>query len=465
MSEIIQSGDDGGLAVPCNLDAEMSVLSACIIDDTPDKRWRRKAITSLKAGAFYLPDHRDLFELIREMHESGVDVDSTTLVDHMKRRGIYSESGGYQFLARIIGSIVSVEHVDSYIEIVKRMAGLRMAISTGRRVENLARRPNADPVVIMREASDMLAEGARRLSDGGGRMGGADELDEMTRKILAGQGQNIEMAGAPMLSKASKALVDGSITIVSGDPGDGKTFWMLHNIIEWKEQGITAAAAMLEKKRSFHLNRCRGILAGDGNVADEEYLMKNPDRAHQVSERYRDAIEDLGKSIFVSDEFDTTLPGIANWIDAQADANQVLIIDPISAAQTGANRWIEDRKFMNSVIRTTKRTGCRVILVTHPPSGVKSSIPSLDLICGGATYKQNCDCAIFIRKLEPKKTFQVLQEDQFGSRLPAKVTCNRIAHILKARNGKGGGYKFAMQFNHKTISYSEYGIVMREEKV
>ena len=57
------------------------------------------------------------------------------------------------------------------------------------------------------------------------------------------------------LGDLTHALLPGTVVVLAGDPGAGKTFFILGLLRYWTEHGHDAVAFFLEKNKTFYLRR------------------------------------------------------------------------------------------------------------------------------------------------------------------------------------------------------------------
>lgn len=115
---------------PQNLEAEQSVLGACLID--------REAVAAvsnlLRPEDFYADKHRQLFEAIAAIFNRGEPVDLITVQDELRNRGHLDGVGGLSYLANLINMVPTTANVGQYAAIVEQKAVLRRLQHAARKV-------------------------------------------------------------------------------------------------------------------------------------------------------------------------------------------------------------------------------------------------------------------------------------------------------------------------------------------
>lgn len=263
----------------------------------------------------------------------------------------------------------------------------------------------------------------------------------------------------PILTKATRALIPGKLTCIIGDPGSGKSLWVMEMIVAWTECGIKVCVYELEDAQEDHLARAHAQVAGNSNLTDAEWIEANPDAAREYVRRYQEKLNELARCIFTPPDEQPTLDHIALWIETKAkEGYEIIIVDPITAAKPEKSPWIADCEFVVRVKTIARRHGCRVIVVAHFKKGHKGNGGGLDDIAGGAAWGRLTHTAIWLEVYEGEEVW-VKQKYNY----PAEsVTPNRIAKILKARNGPGRSKRIAFDFQAETLRYQELGIIEKE---
>ena len=112
--------------LPVDLRAEQGVLGSIllkpdVIDDV---------IPILRAEDFFDNANRRLYENVSAMHDGGHKIDSTLLVDRLKKSGDFEAIGGAAYLGEIGQSVPNAAHAIYYANIVREKSTLRSLIDT-----------------------------------------------------------------------------------------------------------------------------------------------------------------------------------------------------------------------------------------------------------------------------------------------------------------------------------------------
>lgn len=148
---------DRGL--PHDLDAEMSVLGACMLS----RRACREVLDILDPAAFYRPAHTVILNAIGRMHAKGEPVDPITLAKHLADSGDLGRLPTPAYLHDLVGHVPTAANAEYYADIVQDRALRRGLIELGTRLAQMGYSPDDDTTDLVETAVTM----ARDLRDRG----------------------------------------------------------------------------------------------------------------------------------------------------------------------------------------------------------------------------------------------------------------------------------------------------------
>ncbi|MCU7516725.1 MAG: replicative DNA helicase, partial [Ignavibacteria bacterium] len=99
---------------PSAPEVEMAVLGAMMIE----KEAVPKGIELLTPEAFYVKQHKLIFEAIQSLFEANEPVDTVTLYEELKKKGQIEEAGGAVYLSRLSQNISSAANIEYHAKIV-----------------------------------------------------------------------------------------------------------------------------------------------------------------------------------------------------------------------------------------------------------------------------------------------------------------------------------------------------------
>jgi KaiC/GvpD/RAD55 family RecA-like ATPase len=270
-----------------------------------------------------------------------------------------------------------------------------------------------------------------------------------------------EFAPAPwkwdILTQLTQSLVPGSVTLLCGEPGAGKTFFLMDAMLGWLELGVSFAAFELEEDREYYKQRALAILEGNASLTDLAWIRNNAKLATEARDRNAHILKALGERIWDSPRQRVSLPQLAKWYEEAAKTARVVVIDPVTAASVPEKRWLADGDFIERVKTIALDTGTSLVLVTHPKIGKRVGAPTLDDMAGGADYPRFTQTVLVIGKRKnTADPVRVVKRSAFGTE-SKDVMANRVLHLRKTRNGRGDGLDIA--FNFDKLQWTEMGVI------
>lgn len=210
------------LLPPQNLDAERSVLGACLISGGETVA---RVMRLLRGGAFYHQAHQVIFDAMKALHGCGEPVDLVTLTDALDREDRLDRVGGTAALMHLLDVVPSAANVESYAGIVAEKAFRREAIRLGTALVTSAR--ETDRAVKTSLLQHITS--AQRLLESGqtGRQARpiADAMDDLILDLEASSDEKPVgiSTGFHDLDRGMGPWEVGWMVILTGRPGMGKT--------------------------------------------------------------------------------------------------------------------------------------------------------------------------------------------------------------------------------------------------
>lgn len=123
-----------GKVPPQNLDAEMSLLGAVLIDDEVIA----DASELVKDKDFYDKRHQLIYGGMIRLYERHKPVDLLTLTDELKKKDQLEEVGGSAYLSELTNYVPTAAHAASYAEIVQQKAVRRRLIKASAEIGEMS---------------------------------------------------------------------------------------------------------------------------------------------------------------------------------------------------------------------------------------------------------------------------------------------------------------------------------------
>lgn len=213
--------------LPFSLIAEQSLLGAILID--PD--CLNEIADKISPSDFYLTEHSQIYTAMHELFLANKEIDIVTLIDTLVTRGIYSKSGGEDYIRAIGQTVPNSLNVKDYAEIVKEKSLLRNLIDTCNEISDTAYSEEGKATDIINYAESKIfdiAQGRdtknfRHIREVIGEV--YKNLHTMATEGEAAQGTKTGFSG---LDGVLAGMGKSDLIIVGARPGMGKTSFVLN---------------------------------------------------------------------------------------------------------------------------------------------------------------------------------------------------------------------------------------------
>jgi replicative DNA helicase len=207
---------------PQNLEAEQGVLGSLLLDP----ELCDEVAMLLRAADFYAPAHQSLYTHLLAMHNDGLRIDATLLIERLRKHGDLEIVGGLGYLAEVADSVPTAANAVYYAQIVRDKAMLRAMIHASTEILR-------DAYDQSLESREMLARAEEKVfrileEQGTGELAPlVDVLHEALTRIDQRLAKGIGVGGMPTgfkdLDTMTGGLHEGELVIVAARPSMGKT--------------------------------------------------------------------------------------------------------------------------------------------------------------------------------------------------------------------------------------------------
>ncbi|MBQ3216908.1 MAG: replicative DNA helicase [Oscillospiraceae bacterium] len=266
-----------GRQAPHSLEAEQSVLGSMLIDS----RCVNDVIGMVRPEDFYLQANRDIYETIYEMFSYSQVIDSVTVLDKMKERGVFDEATSVRYILQLMEITPTAANVKRYAQIVHDKALMRnLSEAASDIVETVYEGVGTAQDIL--EAAEKRIYALRR----GNTNDSLEHVGTILLKVfdrlteLGESGSDISgiSTGLRDLDKAISGLNKSDLMILAARPGMGKTSMALNicqNVAK-KYPKRTVAFFSLEMSKQQLVSR---MLSNESFVDNRKLLtgMLSPD--------------------------------------------------------------------------------------------------------------------------------------------------------------------------------------------
>ncbi len=252
---------------PNNAEAERSVLGSMFLD----AKAAYLALERLIPEDFYSQRNRLVFGAMAELAETGVPIDTVTVVDRLERMGQTMNADETIYVADLATAVPSASNIGYYVEIVEQKAVLRALIAAGNQIIRDAAACEDAAEEVVNRAGDLIYQIAVKRR--------RDSLEHIKRALLEGYkliGEAMRndrgMLGIPTgfnkLDSMLSGLQGGQLIVVAGRPGMGKTSFALNiaQHVAIKDKVPTAVFSLEMSREQLALR----MLCGEAHVDSQK---------------------------------------------------------------------------------------------------------------------------------------------------------------------------------------------------
>jgi replicative DNA helicase len=208
--------------LPCNLEAERSVLGAILLDD----KSIHVVLGSLRADDFYLESHRRIFGRMTALAADATAIDLVTLKNELQRSDEIESAGGAAYLASLTDGMPRAVNVEHYAQIIKEKATLRRLIQVSNEIMARSYQNEEQAGDILQDIERSIFEIAnRQFQSGFGPI--APMVDAVYKEIEKVSNRKTMVTGVETgfarFDQMTAGLHPADLIIVAARPGLGKT--------------------------------------------------------------------------------------------------------------------------------------------------------------------------------------------------------------------------------------------------
>lgn len=439
-----------GRPLPSNIEAEKSVLAACMLNpDAIDE-----IATKLAPENFFRPAHQRIFEGMLELNLRHIPIDQISLAERLSAEGQLDAVGGRPYLVELANNTLALTNWKSHAEIVKRTSVLRDLVYASTNINALAYDAPDDTNAVIEEAEKMLFNVTqKRVSSSFQNITDLltqafDDIDELVNN-------KSHMAGVPTgftdVDKLFWGLRGGDLLILAARPGVGKTSFALNLATNAAKSGAAVAMFSLEMGANQLVQR---ILCAEARVNLGQL------RAGNLKEGDWNAIMNAAATLSGLELYIDDTPGLS-LLEMRAKARRqlrdkkkgLIIVDylqlmqPPSTRRDG-NRAVEVAEISRGLKVLAKELDMPLLALSQLSRAVEmrgTKRPMLSDLRESGSIEQDADIVMFI-----DRSMDEVEAEQDGR--PDLGT----AELIVAKHRNGATRDITLSFNPEYTKFGNY---------
>ena len=392
--------DNISVALPYNMEAEQSVLGSILLNP----KCIQDVIIHIRAEAFYIPRHREIFSVMENMFSStNGAIDPVTIADALAKSGTNDISEAKTYLFELSQSVPSTANVEKYAQIVKEQYYLRQLISVSQDVIDKATSGSVDAATLLDSAEQQIYDIRQgKVSNGPEKL--SNVIDNVYAKFKELTGENKEQykgipTGFGLLDKYTTGLNKSDFILIGARPAMGKTSFALNLASNISiASGKKCVFFSLEMTKEQLAERLLASQAGvssqkfrTGEMTDDEWI-RIGNVAGQLS----------NVELYLDDTSSITVPEIKSRVRRLKDVDCVMIdyLGLVSSATRKENRVQEVSEITRNLKMMAKDLNVPVICCAQLSRGTegrgKSHRPQLSDLRESGSIEQDADIVMFL---------------------------------------------------------------------
>lgn len=386
---------------PQNVDAEMSLLGAVLIDEEV----LADVTEIVKTKDFYDKRHRSIYDAMVNLFEHHKPVDLLTVTDQLKKKDLLNEVGGTAYLAELTNYVPTAAHAATYAEMVAQKAVRRRLIKASGEISELGYDEEYNVQELLERAeAELFAVSDQSLKNDLTSietilLESFDRLEELHRNKGGLRGVK---TGYRDLDNMTAGLQRSDLVILAARPAMGKTTLvtnLAYNVATLNKQSVLFFS--LEMSKEQLIDRMLADVSGvdswnirTGNLSDEDFA--------KLSEASGEMAE---APIYIDDSPGLTV--LEMRTKARRAAHQaplgLIVIDYLQLIQgngrSDGNRVQEVSEISRGLKLLARELNVPVIALSQLSRSVESrspQIPQLADLRESGSIEQDADIVMFI---------------------------------------------------------------------
>jgi replicative DNA helicase len=422
-------------SLPVSIEAEQSVLGAILLSPNSFN----DIAGMINEDDFSLEEHKQIFISMRAMFMQSKEIDVVTLINNLVENGVYSETGGKDYIMLLAKIVPTAANIKDYAKIIKDKALLRKLINACTEISDTAysEQGEVERTIDMAEqkifdiAEKKESKEFRHISDiMGGVYRDLESLSENKEKISGAR------TGFSGLDRVLVQMGKGDLVLVGARPGMGKTSFAMNIAVNVAKQTKKAVCVFsLEMSGEQLVTR---MLSSEALV--DSYALRAGNLSCEDWARIAQAAGELtGCDILIDDTSGISVTDMKSKLRRVKNLGLV-VVDYLQLMQSGKrieNRVQEVAEISRNLKIMAKDLGVPIICCAQLSRGPESRTvkkPMLSDLRDSGAIEQDADIVMFLYREEYYKE----QED--AKKVQQEANTAEVI-VAKNRHGSTGNVK------------------------
>lgn len=426
---------DGG-RLPYSVEAEQAVLGSVLVDP----KCLSDIAVQMKTDYFYIPQHKEIYAAMSSMYELSQTIDFVSLLEKLKKDGVYDEAGGKAYLTQLVQTVPSAANVLTYVAIIRERYYARSLMTAAQDIIKDVNENTMDSGKLLDSAEQRIYE-IRQGREISGLTHIKDVIlnetyDRLTK--MSDPETKADYVGIPSgigeLDKMITGLNKSDLIILGARPGMGKTSFALNiarNVAV--TSGKTVCFFSLEMTRDQLAQR---MLSSEAGIKSEKL------RTGELDEKEWARLAQAGAAlsqanIYFDESSAITVPEMKAKLRRMQKVDLVVIdyLGLMKSARQTENRVQEVSEITRNLKIMAKELKVPVIACAQLSRGTetkgKSHKPALSDLRESGSIEQDADIVLFLYR----ETYYDNEKNDDQDRAdPNKAECI----VAKNRHGETG---------------------------
>jgi hypothetical protein len=419
-----------GQHLPCDLEAERTVLASILVDSTQDKASLSACLKAkLDPSAFFEPKHQLIYLACQKVAEEGALPDELTITNNLRTSLQLDLAGGVTYINELTGLLFSPSpNLPKAISIVRDKLQARQLVYLARELSAKAISGVFSPAELaasIQAQTKLILEASKPTADTTQRM----ELDELCA---------FDRFNDPNSLVGKRWLCKGGSLLFSGQAGAGKSTLLTQLCISW---ALGRELWGMKPVRPLRML----ILQSENDGGDLGEQMQDCLRAMQLTPTDN---EHLRERVFIYREAVKTGEAFGTLLEELITTHQIdcAVVDPLLGFSGGD---ISKQEFCSHFLRQIlqpilMRTGCCLIAGHHqnkPPRKKEdqNSMQSTYDFTGSSELANWFRSTAILRREDPELPHFIFKLGKRGNRAGMKDKQGNFTESLRIRHSKTRG--------------------------